>query len=493
MVVIVAAVAAISLTRVRRIELATNAVVQRVLPSIVVLGQIQSLVRENFINTSQHVIANDDARMEAIAAEMDAKNAALTALYTEFEALIATPAQQQLYDVVKASRPPYREARVKVIQLSRAHDDEGARQALEEALHPIYRIYINALQGMIDHSRADSLQDGAVASSAVRVTQATLLIGSVAALLAATGIALIITRSTNRTLRDVTSELSDGSHQLTGAADSISDSSQSLAHGASQQAAAIEETSAALEEIASMTKRNGEHAEQSKTFADQARAAAETGAADMLLMTGAMDAIKGSSDNIAKIIKTIDEIAFQTNILALNAAVEAARAGEAGMGFAVVAEEVRSLAQRSATAARETAERIEDSIQKSQNGVVLSRKVSGGFDAIVSRIRKVDSIIGEIAAASGEQNRGITQVLSAVTQIDKITQSTAAKAEETASAAEELSAQSLSVDAVVQRLSRLVSSTATKPATRKPKSFTPPASGTVVHPLRRPTLSARSA
>jgi methyl-accepting chemotaxis protein len=195
----------------------------------------------------------------------------------------------------------------------------------------------------------------------------------------------------------------------------------------------------------------------------------------MLLMTGAMDAIKGSSDNIAKIIKTIDEIAFQTNILALNAAVEAARAGEAGMGFAVVAEEVRSLAQRSATAARETAERIEDSIQKSANGVTLSRKVSGGFDEIVGRVRQVDMIIGEIATASGEQDRGIAQVLNAVTQMDQITQSTAANAEETASAAEELSAQSISVDAIVHKLSRLVSRGAEAPAeaAKEPQLCTP--------------------
>ena len=476
-------VSALTFARVRQIDQATRSVVTRALPSIVLLGQIQSLVKENFINTSQHVISSDDERMKAIATEMAAKTAALTALYTEFEPLIATPEQQRLYDIVKASRAPYREARVTVIDLSRTHQDAEAVQALEGKLYPIYGTYIDALQRMIEDSRVASLHEGDIASTAVRLTGATLLIGSLAALLASTVIAWVITRTTNRTLRAVTTELREGSQQLTSASASINGSSQSLAQGASEQAAAIEETSAALEEIASVTKRNAEHAHQSKKLADQARTAAEIGAADVQQMTGAMDAIKGSSDNIAKIIKTIDEIAFQTNILALNAAVEAARAGEAGMGFAVVAEEVRSLAQRSATAARETAERIEDSIQKSENGVALSRKVSSGFDEIVSRVREVDSIIGEIAAASGEQNRGITLVLNSVTQMDQITQSTAANAEETAAAAEELSAQSLSVDAVVHKLSRLVTRSVDAPASSS-RGSTPRRS--TVSPATRP-------
>ena len=176
-------------------------------------------------------------------------------------------------------------------------------------------------------------------------------------------------------------------------------------------------------------------------------------------MNEAMDAIRQSSDNIAKILKTIDEIAFQTNILALNAAVEAARAGEAGLGFAVVAEEVRALAQRSAVAARETAERIQDSIEKSSNGVELTRKVTASLDEIVAGIRQVDTIVGEIAVASREQDTGLTQTLTAVTQMDQLTQTMAANSEESASASEELNAQAHSVDAIVRQLRRLVSGT----------------------------------
>jgi methyl-accepting chemotaxis protein len=169
-----------------------------------------------------------------------------------------------------------------------------------------------------------------------------------------------------------------------------------------------------------------------------------------------MAAIKASADGIAKIIKTIDEIAFQTNILALNAAVEAARAGEAGAGFAVVAEEVRALAQRSATAARETAEKIEDSVSKSRHGAEVCAKVAAGLLEITTKSRQVDELVGEIARASSEQTSGIQQVNQAVSQMDKVIQGSAAKAEEGASVAEELIAQSTNLKNCVTQLSQLV-------------------------------------
>jgi methyl-accepting chemotaxis protein len=173
-------------------------------------------------------------------------------------------------------------------------------------------------------------------------------------------------------------------------------------------------------------------------------------------MREAMDAIKTSSNDIAKIIKTIDEIAFQTNILALNAAVEAARAGEAGAGFAVVAEEVRALAQRSANSAKETASKIEVAIKNGEHGVVISSKVAEALLVIVEKARKVDELVAEIATASQEQNQGISQINTAVSQMDKVTQSNAASAEETAAAAEELSAQSVSLKEIVGQLHQMI-------------------------------------
>jgi methyl-accepting chemotaxis protein len=187
---------------------------------------------------------------------------------------------------------------------------------------------------------------------------------------------IFITRGINKVLNRISNSLSDGAGQTASAAGQVSSSSQSLAEGASEQAASLEETSSSLEELSSMTKRNAENAQKANDLAKQARTAADKGAGDMQTMSAAMAAIKVSSDDIAKIIKTIDEIAFQTNILALNAAVEAARAGEAGMGFAVVADEVRNLAQRSAQAAKETADKIEGAIGNTAQGVEISKKVA---------------------------------------------------------------------------------------------------------------------
>ena len=255
-------------------------------------------------------------------------------------------------------------------------------------------------------------------------------------------------------------ELDAVSGQTTAAAAEVSASGQELADGASRQAAALEETSATLEEISSMTKRNSEHALHAKDLSAQTRHAAEQGTSRMAGMQEAMNEIKASSDNIAKIVKSIDEIAFQTNILALNAAVEAARAGEAGAGFAVVAEEVRALAQRSAHAARETAEKIEDSIHKSEQGVQLSTAVAESFQDIAAKARQMDDLVAEIATASHEQSQGVGQVSSAIADMDKVTQSNAATAEESASAAEELNQQALAIHDLIKSFHDLVGGSA---------------------------------
>jgi methyl-accepting chemotaxis protein len=227
--------------------------------------------------------------------------------------------------------------------------------------------------------------------------------------------------------------------------------------------------------MSSMTKRNAEGAQTAKTLIGETRLTADTGAADVEKMTSAMDEVKASSEQITKIIRTIDEIAFQTNILALNAAVEAARAGEAGAGFAVVADEVRNLAQRSAQAARETADKIEDGLKKTQNGVQISSRVAVSLNEIAAKVREMDRLVAEIATASTEHTQGVAQINSAVAQMDKVTQSNAATAEETASASEELSSQAASLK---QEVVRLIGSNeedaacTPAPATQKPVKST---------------------
>ena len=291
-----------------------------------------------------------------------------------------------------------------------------------------------------------------------RVRQSVVGFGSASVCFALLAVALVALNSSRvrKALNGLADTLGDVSQSLIGSAATVSASSNTLAEGSSSQAASIQETSASLEEMSSMTRRNSDNAQKANEIAKDARVAAEKGAEDMQAMSSAMTAIKTSSDDIAKIIKTIDEIAFQTNILALNAAVEAARAGEAGMGFAVVADEVRNLAQRSAQAAKETAAKIEGAIGNTSRGVNLSTKVSQALNDIVTKARQVDELAAEVAGASREQTQGITQISSAVGQMDKVTQNNAASAEESAAAAQELNAQAAVMKESVGELLKLV-------------------------------------
>jgi methyl-accepting chemotaxis protein len=233
-----------------------------------------------------------------------------------------------------------------------------------------------------------------------------------------------------------------GADQVGSASIQVSTGGQSLSQGASEQASSLEEVSSSLQEMSSMTKQNAINAREAKGVAEQARGSADRGVESMSRMSSAINKIKTSSDSTSKIVKTIDEIAFQTNLLALNAAVEAARAGDAGKGFAVVAEEVRNLAMRSAEAAKNTANLIEEAVKNSENGVAINSEVLKNFHEITDKINKVSQVVAEIAAASEQQDQGISQVNRAVEQMNQLTQQNAANAEESASAAEEMSSQS---------------------------------------------------
>jgi methyl-accepting chemotaxis protein len=237
--------------------------------------------------------------------------------------------------------------------------------------------------------------------------------------------------------------------QVTSAASQISSGSQSLSHSASEQASSIEETASSLQELSSMARQNVANAKEGKALVESANAATEQGTQMMNELNESIGKIKASADATAKIIKTIDEIAFQTNLLALNAAVEAARAGDAGKGFAVVAEEVRNLAIRSAEAAKNTANLIEGSVKNAVEGVAGNQKMLVRLSEIGSQVKKVTEVMAEIAAASEQQNDGINQINKAIEQMNQVTQAVAANAEESASAAEELNSQSMEMQNMV--------------------------------------------
>jgi methyl-accepting chemotaxis protein len=282
---------------------------------------------------------------------------------------------------------------------------------------------------------------------------------SIALLLAAIGAALAAFYTVNhgnKALRQYSAEITENAEQVSSAAQQVTAASQALAQGSSEQAATLEETSASAEEINSMTQKNAANARST---------ASETESADQLLkettqrldqMIGSMNEINASSEKISRIIRVIDEIAFQTNILALNAAVEAARAGEAGMGFAVVADEVRNLAQRSAQAAKDTSALIEESIVRSQDGKLRLDEVANCVRKVVDNASRIKILAGEVHVGSQEQARGIEQIAKAVAQMQRVTQSTAASAEESASAGEEMSAQAAGLNTAAQLLDELI-------------------------------------
>jgi methyl-accepting chemotaxis protein len=251
-------------------------------------------------------------------------------------------------------------------------------------------------------------------------------------------------------------EMRDGAQQVVSAATQVMSSAQSLSQGASEQAASLEETSASMEEMASMTRQNAENSQQAASLMAEVDKRVNESNRALGNMVSSMTSIQDSSAKVARIIKTIDEIAFQTNILALNAAVEAARAGEAGMGFAVVADEVRNLAQRSAQAAKDTAALIEESSANAAQGSATVGQVAGAITAITASVAQVKGLVDEVSVASRQQAQGIDQVTQALAQMEKVTQVTAATAEESAAASEELNAQAETSITVVSKIEKMV-------------------------------------
>ncbi len=349
-----------------------------------------------------------------------------------------------------------------------------------------------SLNGLRDRYKGQVKQAEADSEKALTSTLWLLIIVSSIGILSGLALAVIILRSVTKNLGGVMEGLSEGSGQVHGASGQLSETSQQMAEGASEQAASIEETSSSLEEISSMTKHNADNSNAVSNLMSETKRGVDKGSGQMKELVTAMGDIKKASDDIAKIIKVIEEIAFQTNLLALNAAVEAARAGEHGKGFAVVAEEVRNLAQRAGTASKDIAQLIQNAVSKADSGNEITVQVAKSLEEIATGIKKAGDLAAEVAAASVEQAQGVEQINKAITQMDSVTQQNAANAEEAASSSEELSAQAELLNSHVQELTAVIfggehgtHAPAVAPA-RKPAPAARPAAKPMGKPMAKP-------
>ena len=377
-------------------------------------------------------------------------------LCVTYTSLISDNEDDRLFAEANRARTAFLAAARKMLGLMSAHKHAEAEACLLEEVDPVLAQCQAGFNTGIEYNMRLA---NAVAKSTEETVAASYIIigGTLAGALMLGGLlGWRISRGVSRSLVTLSDSLQEAATQTAMASGQLASASQSFASGCSEQGSSVAETSAALEEMSAMIRSTSDNAEKAKVFANQARAAAQSGGQTMGEMNTAMLAIEASSAEVAKIVKNIDEIAFQTNILALNAAVEAARAGEAGAGFAVVADEVRSLAQRSAAAAKETAEKIETAIANSRRGSTSCGKVAESLQEILQKVASADALVAEIATAAKEQSQGITQVGIAMTQMDTITQSNAANAEQSASAAEQLNSQAETMQDNVGLLRALV-------------------------------------
>lgn len=446
----------VSLVNVSSINSNLQAVTTDSLPGVYRISVLEVNLQTLRGNFWKYIASSDSAKREQIDGDIEKAKQSFQDQMSAYEKTITTSEDRQQFEKIKPGFDRLVDAWGGVHTLARAGKTEEAVAKYYAELDPVHHAVLADVQGLVEWNKSNGDKNAESATSTV--THARLWAISLLVVSVVTGclLAFFIARSVSSVLTRAITELTEGSDQVASAAAQVSASSQSLAQGSSEQAASLEETSASSEEINSMARKNTDNSRSAADLvsSSQQKFIETNQALEQTVL--AMGEINAQSGKISKIIKTIDEIAFQTNILALNAAVEAARAGEAGMGFAVVADEVRNLAQRAAQAAKDTSSLIEESIAKSDDGKVKVDQVASAIQALTTEAGTIKTLVDEVSLGSQEQARGIEQIVKAISQMEQVTQKTASNAEESASAAEELTAQSETLKDVVGRLSQLV-------------------------------------
>ncbi len=518
-----------AVNRTLEISKKTDAVSSNYLPSVLALDRIDANLHHSVSLLLQVVATSDPKLVTRLNTQIVALLADNEKLYLLYESLPSTPEEVAAYDASKSVRARflalYEEVR-KAGQSTDAKEIVAAQQLFEQQLSPALGKYSDDVQSLVDRNKAAANQGLATIQQAVASGIHGVIVGLALSVGIAVPIVFFIVRGITRPLNQTVAALellADGDltaivevqtkdelgrmgnalnvalerlrsslkEVAASAANSNSSSremaaaAQQIASGAQEQAASLEETSASLEQITAAVRQSADNAAQASQLATGSRESAEQGQEVVASAIAAMAEINVASAKISDIISTINEIAFQTNLLAVNAAVEAARAGEEGRGFAVVATEVRSLAQRSAEAAKEIKNLIQDSLQKVEKGTELVNRSGATLQSIVGSVKRVTDIVGEMAAASAEQSTGVEQVNTAITQMDQVTQSNSAQTEELSSTAQAFAEQAT-------RLTQLVGQfkLGDDEQSRRDNGRKPLPKGQAVGTLRRPAKAA---
>ncbi|MGJ5818263.1 methyl-accepting chemotaxis protein [Paludibaculum fermentans] len=448
--------AAVSLLGLTRSEDSLTSLSADTVPGMYYSQGLQAALIEFRGNCWKHIASSSKEQMAAEEAKNESLKRDMTEFMKKYGESVTDESDRLAWGQVRPALDRYLEAWSRVEVVSRSGQNVEAAELYAKTAHPLFIELRKILKGRTDWNKArnDQTMEMALASA----HQQSVITSSLGLAVIGFGAlaAFFIVRGITRQLHDSIGRLAAGASQVASAASQVSSSSQTLAQGASEQAASLEETSATSEEISAMANKNSESTRSAAELALQSQEKFKLTNKSLDGMVKAIGEIGDSSGKISRIIKVIDEIAFQTNILALNAAVEAARAGEAGMGFAVVADEVRSLAHRCAQAAKETSALIEDSIHKSSDGKSKVDEVAHAIHAITAEAQSIQVLIDEVNQGSLEQTRGVEQISKAIAQMERVTQSAAASAEEGASASQELTAQSATLHDIAVDLSQLV-------------------------------------